>query len=48
MKAKGNFRFVKMRAVENIKAESLIPVIASAVDPMATVKTDGGKGYITS
>jgi hypothetical protein len=47
-KVKGNFRFVKMRTVENIKAESLIPVIASAVDPMATVKTDGGKGYITS
>jgi hypothetical protein len=37
-----------MRTVENIKSESLIAVIASAVDPMATAKTDGGKGYKTS
>lgn len=45
---KGSFKFVKMVAIENIKAESLIPVIRSGVHPTATVITDGGKGYVTS
>lgn len=45
---KGSFKFVKMVAIENIKAESLIPVIRNGVDPQATVITDGGRGYVTS
>jgi hypothetical protein len=44
---KGQFKFVKMQAIENIQAESLIPVISRSVNPAATVITDGGRGYIT-
>lgn len=47
-KAKGSFKYVKMSTVENIRSESLIPVIKAGVDEKATVKTDGGKGYVTS
>jgi hypothetical protein len=47
-RGKGIFKFVKMRAIENIKAESLIPCIAKGVEPQSTVITDGGKGYITA
>jgi hypothetical protein len=38
---------VKMQAIENIQAESLIPVISRSVNPAAPVITDGGRGYIT-
>jgi len=38
---KGAFKFVKMVAIENIKAASLTPVIRSGVHPTATVITDG-------
>lgn len=44
---KGSFKFVKMQAIENIKAESLIPCIAQGVDPKSTVITDGGRGYVS-
>jgi transposase-like protein len=37
-----------MKTVENIKAETLVKVIGESVDSKATVKTDGGKGYVTS
>lgn len=45
---KGSFKFVKMTAVKNIKSKTLNTVIAYNIDSRATIKTDGGKGYITS
>jgi transposase-like protein len=46
--AKGSFKFVKMATIENIKAESLVPVITNGINKNATIKTDGGRGYVTN
>ena len=45
---RGSFRYVKMQALENIQAESLISSISEAVEPDSTVITDGGKGYVSA